>query len=93
MFSKLFTILLLVLSFTFTQTLPVLVGGCKGTQFGCCNETQLVCLDSNCSNCNTTKVNVELIGGCQGTQFGCCNQTQLVCQDFKCSNCYNHSIN
>ena len=50
MFNKLFTILLLIISFTYTQTLPVLVGGCKGTQFGCCNQTQVVCLDTNCSH-------------------------------------------
>ena len=29
------------------------LGGCSGTQFGCCNNTMNPCMDTNCTNCHT----------------------------------------
>jgi hypothetical protein len=56
-----------------------IIGGCKGTQYGCCPDGRTACKDETCSNC--------LIGGCKGTQFGCCPDESTACSDLECSNC------
>ena len=28
-----------------------LIGGCKGTRFGCCPDRKTSCIDEQCSNC------------------------------------------
>ena len=63
-----------------------LLGGCLGTEFGCCTNTQIQCIDTQCSNCVLDN-DTSLLGGCLGTEFGCCTNTQIQCIDTQCSNC------
>ena len=66
------------------------LGGCEGTQFGCCKDTNIPCSSSECMNCfiipiGTTKT--EIIGGCIGTKFGCCKDNVTQCVNMHCDNC------
>ena len=65
------------------------VGNCIGTEFGCCKNTIIQCLDKNCSNC---LLNIDSIGGCIATEYGCCNNTEIQCIDHNCSNCNLYKI-
>jgi hypothetical protein len=52
------------------------LGGCSGTEFGCCPDSKISKVDkvgTNCSN-NTiqTPTPIPIIGGCRGTRYGCC---------------------
>ena len=47
-----------------------IVGGCAGTMFGCCANSNIAKIDSNGSNCDTSTSNSSY--GCQHTVFGCC---------------------
>ncbi|XP_013398726.1 papilin isoform X2 [Lingula anatina] len=49
-----------------TGSNEVLVGGCQGTQFGCCEDGVTAALDEDKLGCPV------LVGGCAGTQHGCC---------------------
>lgn len=55
-----------------------LIGGCPGTQFGCCCDGITSKVDEEGSNC---------IGGCCGTQFGCCPYSTKAKEDKEGSNC------
>lgn len=33
---------------------PSMVGGCKGTRYGCCLDGKVACVDKSCSNCKGT---------------------------------------
>lgn len=35
---------------------PSMIGGCIGTEYGCCNDTYIPCMDSGCHNCNTSEM-------------------------------------
>jgi len=65
------------------------VGSCIGTEFGCCKNTIIQCLDKNCSNC---LLNINHFGGCISTEYGCCNNTEIQCIDRNCSNCFLYKI-
>ena len=58
-----------------------IIGGCKGTRYGCCPDGVKPCMDSTCSNCE------KVIGGCKGTEFGCCPDGKTSCIDRDCGNC------
>jgi hypothetical protein len=60
-----------------------LIGGCKGTQYGCCPDgitakknQEDICIDS------------PIIGGCEGTQYGCCPDG-ITSKNKKGNNCIN----
>ena len=59
-----------------------LIGGCEGTQFGCCSDGITAGDNPDMSNCP----NIGLIGGCEGTQFGCCKDGSYA-NDLEKSNC------
>ena len=61
------------------------LGGCEGTQFGCCHGTSIMCEDQKCSNCVLN--NRGTIGGCLGTKYGCCADGIKSCEDSHCMNC------
>ena len=61
------------------------LGGCEGTQFGCCHGTSIMCQDQKCSNCVLN--NRGTIGGCIGTKYGCCADGIKSCEDSHCMNC------
>ena len=81
------TIIILIISLLTIQSLPInktnttLLGGCIGTQYGCCQDIYTACTTFNCSNCQTT----ELIGGCEGTKYGCCPDNINPCYNLNCS--------
>ena len=65
-----------------SYSLPIKnLGGCHGTQFGCCPDDDTACKFQNCSNC------LLKLGGCHGTQFGCCPDDDTACKFQNCSNC------
>ena len=84
---------ILFVSIFTTSSLPLretVIGGCIGTQFGCCKNSSSPCLYKNCSSCpNMTTVPSDLIGGCIGTQFGCCKNSSSPCLYKNCSSCPN----
>ena len=55
-----------------------LIGGCQGTEFGCCCDKITTAVDTSGSNC---------IGGCCGTQFGCCPYSTEAKVDREGTNC------
>lgn len=55
-----------------------LIGGCQGTEFGCCCDKITPAIDASQSNC---------IGGCCGTEFGCCPYSTEARKDSQGSNC------
>jgi hypothetical protein len=57
------------------------IGGCSGTQHGCCSDNITPCMYSNCTNCMAN------IGGCFGTQYGCCSDNITPCIYSNCTNC------
>ena len=66
------------------QPIPHQVGGCAGTQFGCCLDGKTAKQDFEGSNCYGAK---PVIGGCGGTQFGCCPNGKTAKVDIQGSNC------
>ncbi|CAL1535864.1 unnamed protein product [Lymnaea stagnalis] len=44
-------------------------GGCRGTQYGCCDDGRTPAGGPNKENC----VNAGFVGGCAGTRYGCCS--------------------
>ena len=60
------------------------IGGCSGTQYGCCPDNFTPKSTQQGTNCP----NYPLIGGCAGTRYGCCpnsikpksDQSGLNCQ-------------
>ena len=55
-----------------------MIGGCQGTEFGCCCDKITPAIDASQSNC---------IGGCCGTEFGCCPYSTEAKKDSQGSNC------
>ena len=60
-----------------------LVGGCGGTQFGCCDDGYTAKVDVSGTNCQQEPI----IGGCAGTIFGCCPDNVTPQTDPFGSNC------
>ena len=79
-----------------TRSFPIkeVIGGCESTEFGCCFNTSIFCLDSHCSNCNlkSNLTNMQIIGGCESTQFGCCPNSMTPCADIMCNYCPNATL-
>lgn len=63
----------------------LMLGGCSGTQYGCCANTDIMCQDVECSNCVLR--NRGTVGGCAGTEYGCCADGIKNCRDPHCMNC------
>lgn len=57
-----------------------MVGGCGGTEFGCCPDGKTAKVDAKGTNCG-------FIGGCRSTRFGCCPDGVTAKADAKGSNC------
>jgi hypothetical protein len=57
------------------------VGGCDGTQFGCCPDNITPKQDEAGTNCSSS------VGGCDGTQFGCCPDNTTPKEDIDGTNC------
>ena len=68
-----------------TKQIIITPGGCAGTQYGCCPNSNIAKHDyigSNCSSYNPPPPNPpppnpppphpQPYGGCSGTQYGCC---------------------
>lgn len=52
-----------------------LIGGCQGTEFGCCCDNITPAIDASGNNC---------IGGCCGTQFGCSTEAKVDKEGTNC---------
>ena len=65
---------------------PSLIGGCVGTQFGCCPDNMTSKVDTIGSNCVIPNVNHHA-GGCARTQFGCCPNMWTIKNDPNGTNC------
>jgi hypothetical protein len=63
----------------------LMLGGCSGTRYGCCHDTNIMCQNPECSNCVLS--NRGTIGGCAGTEYGCCADGIKNCRDPHCMNC------
>ena len=63
-----------------------ILGGCEGTEFGCCPGTIYPCTESNCTYCMSDG-HVNIIGGCDGAEFGCCPGTIDPCTESNCTSC------
>ena len=65
-----------------------IVGGCAGTQYGCCPNTTTPKFNQQGTNCpNYPK---PLIGGCAGTQYGCCPDNMTAKVNQQGTNCPNY---
>ena len=77
-----FTKFILFLAITnFTSSMPILLGGCLGTEYGCCPDGETSCQTQDCKSCF-----IE-IGGCLGTAYGCCPDGETSCQTQDCKAC------
>ena len=71
---------------------PVIItpsGGCAGTQYGCCPNSNIAKHDyigSNCSSIHPIIINPPS-GGCAGTQYVCCPNSNIAKHDYIGSNC------
>ena len=68
------------------------IGGCSGTQYGCCIDGITAKHDSVGSNCSLyppppPPPPPHLIGGCSGTRYGCCNDGITAKHDDQGLNC------
>ena len=66
------------------------IGGCAGTQYGCCDDGQTAKKNFNGSNCPSSPKphhHKDIVGGCAGTQYGCCPDKKTAKKDDKGSNC------
>ena len=76
-----------------------IVGGCAGTRYGCCYDSEIAKADYHGSNCPhrrpepkphpepKPKPHKDIIGGCKGSEFGCCpdGKTLKKYADDKCN--------
>jgi hypothetical protein len=62
-----------------------LIGGCGGTQYGCCPNNKTPKIDYIGSNCKPTPHHA--IGGCSGTRYGCCPYSEVPKLNEIGSNC------
>ena len=65
-----FKIILIFSNLLFVFADQPIIGGCKGTLYGCCHNSSIAKFDINGTNCNKTNIG---LGGCAGTEFGCCH--------------------
>ena len=49
--------------------MTTIIGGCAGTQHGCCEDGTTAKRDGNGLGCPEYR----LVGGCAGTRYGCCD--------------------
>ncbi len=66
------------------------IGGCSGTQYGCCVDgitAKHDAVGTNCSSYPPVPVPPSYVGGCSGTQFGCCPNGVTAKIDANGSNC------
>ena len=57
-----------------TEPVPVVIGGCAGTQYGCCPDGITPKMNIYGTNCigYVPPPTPKPIGGCAGTIYGCC---------------------
>jgi len=60
-----------------------IIGGCRGTRFGCCPDRETAKEDPEGTNCYPKR----LIGGCAGTRHGCCPNGRTARANRRGSNC------
>ena len=60
------------------------IGGCSGTQYGCCPDGTTTKTSAQGTNCPNYP---QPIGGCSGTQYGCCPNSKIPKSDSAGSNC------
>jgi hypothetical protein len=67
------------------------IGGCAGTQYGCCDDGQTAKVDANGTNCPSSPQpsTPPVVGGCAGTQYGCCIDGTTTKVDANGTNCQN----
>ena len=68
------------------------IGGCTGTQYGCCDDGQTAknnFYGTNCPSSPQPHHHKNTIGGCAGTQYGCCDDGQTAKKDVNGTNCQN----
>ena len=65
------------------------IGGCAGTQYGCCDDGQTAKVDANGTNCPSSPQpsTPPVVGGCAGTQYGCCIDGTTTKVDANGTNC------
>jgi len=67
---------LMPINITPTTRAPQLLGGCAGTQFGCCPGSSIAASGPRGQGCPTPPIPPRPpkppIGGCEGTRYGCC---------------------
>jgi hypothetical protein len=66
-----------------------MIGGCAGTEFGCCDDGTTSRTDSYGTNCHSVMPIPGPVGGCAVTEFGCCDDGMTAANANK-SNC--HSV-
>jgi hypothetical protein len=68
-----------------------MIGGCAGTQFGCCDDGITPKVDGYGTNCHSVMhIKPKKLGGCAGTRFGCCDDGITPKVDGYGTNC--HSV-
>jgi hypothetical protein len=74
-----------------TATPEPIVGGCVGTQFGCCGDGVTGREDEAGTNCPAPPANTAtpepIVGGCGSTQFSCCGDGVTGREDEAGTNC------
>ena len=63
------------------------IGGCAGTEYGCCDDGQTA--KNNFFGTNCPPAPAPVVGGCAGTQYGCCIDGTTTKVDAIGSNCPN----
>ena len=66
---------------------PQPIGGCAGTQYGCCPNTTTPKFNQQGTNCPNYP---QPIGGCAGTQYGCCPNKTTPKFNQQGTNCPNY---
>ena len=61
------------------------IGGCAGTEYGCCDDGQTA--KNNFFGTNCPPAPAPVVGGCAGTQYGCCIDGTTAKVDASGSNC------
>jgi hypothetical protein len=69
---------------------PIPVGGCAGTIYGCCPDGKTSKMNAVGSNCFSEPPlpYPKPIGGCAGTRYGCCPNGQTPKMNYIGTNCY-----
>ena len=76
---------------------PTPIGGCAGTQYGCCPDGITTKMNAYGTNCQPSPYPPPpppppqpLIGGCAGTRYGCCPDNVTPKFNPQGSNCPNN---